>query len=492
MLDRRFGLARGFDLYDDRMPAEQIGEYGYPERDARQVTDAALGWISKKAAGRPYFLWVHYYDPHAPYRPPPDFQARSEEGLYSGEIAYMDREIGRLLARLPGDPGRRIVAAVGDHGESRGEHGERAHGLFLYRAVLEVPMIVAGTGVPEGRVVSGVVATRNLASTLLRLAGDEVGARRLGLPLPGLAGNKSNSGSEAVYSETWMPAGAFGWSPLRSFTEPRLKLVAAPRPELYDVVADPGETQNLIGEQGGRREAARLKRLLDSYERRMSQHKAAVPAPDAALSASLRGLGYLSGAHASNFDPKDGLPLLQEFASAQELLDAGKPTEAAASLSRLVQKNPRNIPFLTQLARAQFQSGDRETAAATYRRAVAVNPALDFLHLNLADACREMGQEDEARKEYETALKLNPSMAAAWLRLAGMAEKREGAAAGRRLLRNAVESGAESASVLTRLAELELAAGEIEAARRDAREALRIAPAWAPARRLIERLGPPR
>ena len=134
VLDRRFGLARGFGLYDDFLVAERTGEQGYPERDAAAVTAAALGWAQLRQPGRSFFLWVHYYDPHAPYEPPGNWAGASAARRYAGEIAYVDREIGRLLAGLP-DAGRRIVAAVGDHGEMLGEHGEKV--ALLFECLLE-------------------------------------------------------------------------------------------------------------------------------------------------------------------------------------------------------------------------------------------------------------------------------------------------------------------------------------------------------------------
>ena len=211
VLDRRFGLDRGFDVYGDRMTAELIGQYGYPERDAGAVTGAALAWTSQLPAGKPYFLWVHYYDPHAPYQPP-GMRTGSEHDRYAAEIAYVDREIGRLLANLPA--GERLVAAVGDHGEMLGEHGESGHGIFLYRAALEVPMILAGPGIPAGTVVEETVATRRLAPTLLRLLGDKAA-----LPGPGLPGLGTKSSRQPVYSEARMPASAYGWAALQAVTD---------------------------------------------------------------------------------------------------------------------------------------------------------------------------------------------------------------------------------------------------------------------------------
>jgi choline-sulfatase len=487
VLDRRFGLGRGFGVYDDHLPAEQIGEYGYPERDAGQVTNAALAWLRTLDPRRPFFLWVHYYDPHSPYAPPAEWWSASEEGRYAGEIAYMDSQIGRLLRELPAASTQRLlVAAVGDHGEALGEHGERTHGLFLYRGSLEVPLILAGPGVPAGRVVDGVVPTRRLAPTLLRLLGGAGDADAIGQGLGGLGqAVPAAAGSASVFSETRMPATAYRWSALESISEDRWRLIVAPRPELYDVLTDPREAHNLYGERPA--EAERLRRALAAYKQSWRLRRAPSPAADAALGVSLRALGYLSGAGAGagakggGIDPKDGIVLLGRFEHARGLLDLGRFAEGERELGELAQRSPDNVAFLTQLARAQLARGRGEAALATYRQALALNPTLDFLHLNLADAFRTLRRQGEAREEYEAALRLDPRCAAAWLQLANLAAGEGRADAARALLRRATDAGTDSAVVFTRLAELEIAAGLPAAAAGDLERATRIAPGWAPA-----------
>ncbi|MGH9464821.1 MAG: sulfatase, partial [Thermoanaerobaculia bacterium] len=250
VLDRRFGLDRGFATYDDRMVAESVGQYGYPERDARAVTDAALAWLAGRegdpgAAERPWFLWVHYYDPHAPYRPPAAASLATEAERYAGEISWVDEQLERLLAALPAAGAATLVAVVGDHGESLGEHGETGHGIFLHQPSLRVPLLIAGPGVAPGTVVSETVATSRLAATLLGLLGSGAAAAPFGPPLPGIGLDASQAGDAAVYSETLLPATAYGWSALKAITDGEWRLVVAPRPQLYDLGADPGELVNL-------------------------------------------------------------------------------------------------------------------------------------------------------------------------------------------------------------------------------------------------------
>jgi arylsulfatase A-like enzyme/Flp pilus assembly protein TadD len=476
VLDRRFGLDRGFQVYDDKAPAEQIGEYGYPERNARQMTDAALEWLAKRPAGKPFFLWVHYYDPHAPYSPP-GVDPRAPAGqLYAGEVTYMDREIGRLLGGLPGGAERCLIAAVGDHGESLGEHGERTHGVFVYHSTLHVPLIVAGPGVPRGKAVAEAAPALRLASTLLRLAG---AAGPFGEPLPGLGGTGGKPGG-TIYAESRFPLTAYGWSPLEAVFDGRWKLIVAPRPELYDLGSDPGETRNLLNDR--REDARRLKGALQAAQRSFKPRKAEAADPE--LARSLQSLGYASGSGSSGkgtIDPKDGIPLLAEFMAAKETMQRGDPRSAVAKLAGLVRRSPGNIPFLTNLGAAQLAAGDGEAAIATYRRAAGENPKLDFLHKNLADAYARLGRTEEARKEYELTLELNPRFAAAWWGLADLAQKAGRPAEVRRILTEAVQAGTESVSILVRLAEVEAKAGDGAASERHFRQAVDLAPAWAPA-----------
>ncbi len=476
VLDRRFGLDRGFDVYGDRMAAERVGQYGYPERDATAVTSAALAWAAGLPAGKPYFLWLHYYDPHAPYQPPGSRRYGSDREAYAGEIAHVDRQIGRLLAGLPA--GSRLVATVSDHGEMLGEHGESGHGIFLYRAALEVPLIVAGPGVPAGRVVEQTVATRRLAATLLHLldAGDSA---LPGPVLPGLAPETSEEmPALAVYSEATMPASAYGWAPLTALTDGRWRLIVAPRPELYDVAADPAETHNLITEQRG--EARRLRRALEALEAGFTRRRADEPPADPRLDAQLRSLGYLQAASGveGTLDPKDGIRLLAELDEASRLMAAGDAAGAVALLEGLVAKNPGNVPFRSRLAAAQLAAGRNDAAVASYRAAIELNPRLDFLHRNLAEAYLRLGRVDEARQEYRLTLELNPRFAGAWLALAELAARGGNAPEERRLLLEAVAAGTASAGISSRLGQLEIAAGRPAAAEEHLRQATELAPEW--------------
>jgi len=472
VLDRRFGLARGFATYDDRMAAEQIGEYGYPERDADAVTDAALGWLASRPRAQPFFLWVHYYDPHAPYAA----AGADDAARYAGEVAAVDRQVARLLKALPAGAGAPVVAAVADHGESLGEHGERGHGLFLYGPVVHVPLILAGPGVPAGRVVDGPVASRRLAPTLAHFAG-AAGA----LPGDVLPGLGPSTAPGPVYSETWLPATAYGWSPLRAWSDARWRYVDAPRPELYDLATDPREARDRARSDPA--EATRLRRELTARTDAMKP-RAAGRAPDPGAGEAIRSLGYLSGAsgrRAGTIDPKDGLTMLAELTDARRLLEAGRAAEALPLLRGLCERSPGNVPFLGQLARAQTDTGDLAGAVRTLREARDLNPQSDFGHVNLAEGLRRQGQADAARRSYEEAIALNPRSATAWLALAEMAHDAGRAAEEEDRLRRGIEAGTQSAAMLTRLGQIEMASGRLASAGDRLRDATKLLPGFAPA-----------
>lgn len=463
ILDRRFGLARGFQHYDDRVPGEVPGRSAL-ERDARQMTDAALAWLGRRPAGKPVFLWVHYYDPHEPYFPAAVKPGAGLAQRYAGEVTAMDREIGRLLAALPGGAERWLIAAVGDHGESLGEHGENTHGIFVYHATQHVPLILAGPGVPRGRSIREAAATLRLASTLLRLADAGRAAAPFGAPLPGLPGLPSGPPSP-VYLASRYPLTAYGWSPLEGVYDGRFKLIVAPRPELYDLAADPGETRNLLeGPPGQRGPARRLKQALAAARKAFETHP--VETADPELANALRSLGYLSGSGGSGtrgkgtLDPKDGVLLLPEWEAARGLMLRGKGQSAVARLTELVRRSPGNVKLLLDLATAQLDSGDGDAAIATFRRAVEENPRRDESHRELANAYARLGRREAAQKEFELTLMLNPRSVAAWQGLATLAEQAGDLAEVRAVLTRAVAAGAESPMILKRLAELKAKAGD--------------------------------
>jgi choline-sulfatase len=452
VLDHRFGLDHGFATYDDAMLAERIGEYGYPERDARAVTDTAVEWLGDRKTNAPFFLWVHYYDPHAPYIPPAGFGGATERAAYLGEVTFVDEQIGRLIRALPRDLAKTIVMVVGDHGEALGDHGEQTHGIFLYRAVLEVPLIVVASSLPAGQAVDEAVALRQVAPTVLRMVDlrDNVIARKDPLPLP----NRESGSRRPIYAEATMPESAYGWAPLQAVVMGGLKYIAAPRPELYDLEADPAESRNLVATHPG--DTQRLAALLEELASGWAE-TAPAPAPeiDGEIRAALRSLGYVGEdgvGESDSIDPKDGMELLAELEVATQLLRAGEIEAAVRRLAVLVGRNPANAPLQTRYGEALLATGEDERAIKAYRAAVDLRPSSEFARKNLGDALLELGRTNEARSAYLEALGINPRWAPVWLRLADLESDEDRLA----VLRRAVGAGAESITVLLRLAEIEL------------------------------------
>src|SRR6185295_9907135 len=259
-LDRRFGFDRGFETYDDHLPkGNDRRRTPYVERFADATTDAVLRWLAtaspqNAAQPAPWFLWVHYYDPHAPYEPPvTDLADRYRRSPYDGEIAFVDRQLGRLLQTLDarGETSRTIVLVTADHGESLGEHGEGTHGIFLYDATLRVPWIMAGPQIVAGRVSRTIARSIDVLPTLLDYAGlpqrSDVDGRSLRHAADGEEMSDAPAYAESLYSELEL-----GWAPLHAWRTAGFKFIKAPHPELYDLQSDPSEKANRAGEQGAR------------------------------------------------------------------------------------------------------------------------------------------------------------------------------------------------------------------------------------------------
>ena len=285
VLDRRFGLADGFDTYDDRV-RRQPGEGARleAERPGGEVVDAAVAWLNQTTSR--FFLWVHLYDPHAPYEPPAGYPEKAGGNAYDGEVAYADAQVARLveLLRARGVLASTVIVVTGDHGEGLGDHGEHAHGMLAYDSTLKVPLVVSGAAVPT-RVVTAPVSLADLAPTLSRVAGLTTAGPSADLLAPTLA-------ERDVYAETLYPRAA-GWHALSVLAGERWKLIQSSETELYDLSSDPGEQRNVAAAHAG---------VVQGMTARLTALQAVSPAPTAAVTAEaserLRALGYVSGAAA--------------------------------------------------------------------------------------------------------------------------------------------------------------------------------------------------
>ena len=443
VLDRRFGLARGFARYDDAIERRQEGASVLEsERRGEAVVAAAEEWLGEK--GGPFFAWVHLYDPHAPYDPPPPYREKHAGALYDGEVAYTDACVGRLLdaARRRAGAGL-VVAVLADHGESLGEHGERTHGFFVYQSTLRIPLIVAGPGVPAGTRVPGIARTADVTPTLLRLLGMEPPPAIDGVDL--LAPGRPRES----YAETYYPR-SLGWSPLHSYRVGSLKLIDAPRPELFDLSTDPHEQRDRAGA-----DPAQVARLREALARaRQGETSGARAASDPEVAERLRALGYVTAGAApaapenTLADPKDRIERWQRFEEGTWAEGRGDLASALAHFRQLVRDEPGNATFRRSLAAALRKSGKAREAAAALgpletlapddplawheaavslaeagkldeairaeRRAVVLGPALPEPHNHLGILLARAGQVPASLEAFMVATRLDPNNARAW------------------------------------------------------------------------------
>ena len=316
---RTSGLDQGFDLYDDPFGAGEgaTTRHSAQERTADKVTDAALAWLDK-ARARPFFAWVHFFDPHAPYEAPLPFGKRFAKSPYDGEVAYADSQLGRLVEWLDrsGIRGQTLVLVTSDHGESLGEHGEDEHMIFVYDATLRVPMLASWPGrIPSGVRIKGQFRSIDIVPTALELLGfppaPTSGASRSAALLTGARIPDNESYAESLYGSIH-----HGWAPLYSLRGEGFKFIEAPRPELYHLVNDPGEATNLVETRSA--VASGMRTHLSVH--RKGEGAAGPPeAPvDAALAERLAALGYVGGGpfsgKPSGADPKDEIAGYQAYA----------------------------------------------------------------------------------------------------------------------------------------------------------------------------------
>jgi arylsulfatase A-like enzyme/Flp pilus assembly protein TadD len=446
VLDDRYGLGRGFDVYDDRLSGRGQTGFVYAERRADAVVQAAGDWILAPGSS-PWLAWVHLFDPHAPYDAPPA-QPPVRSG-YDGEVAYTDAMLGRLLDRL-GQAGlldRTVIAVTADHGESLGDHGERTHGLFAYDATLAVPLIVAGPGVRAG-LIEAPVAHVDVLPTLAGLAGVAVPPA-----LDGQSLTEAVAADRPLYFEALDANLTRGWAPLTGVVVNRWKYIHLPERELYDRVADPGETTNLAAAETERVDT--LERERRRWSERAGKAAQAV-AGDGAAERRLRALGYVGGAAARpavagpsppTDDPKRLVALNERFNAALEAFQAGRPDASLEMLDGVLATRPDFVTARTsaatvllaagkarqavallqaapgagddreiqaKLGAARRDAGDLRGAAAALERARALGDTDPERANDLGVVYARLGRTDDARREFQRLLSIDPHSAMTW------------------------------------------------------------------------------
>jgi choline-sulfatase len=405
VLDRRFGLDQGFDVYDDDLPAENPKNPVYfGERPAEEVVARALAFIRAHEQER-FFVWVHVYDPHAPHNAPALWADRYPGRPYEAEVAETDAALGPLFDAVNDD--ETAIVVIGDHGEGLGDHGESTHTLFVYDSTMHVPLIVKAPGVKSGTRVERQVRSVDVAPTLLELAGLSSketidGVSLLGRMAPG------KEGELTAYGETFGTLYQFNWSELRCLRGDGFKFIEAPRPELYDLRADPGETTNLWSDAPPD-VGKRLRRELDRMAKAETERQASAKPMDEDAKRRLESLGYVtSSARASARknralpDPKDRV---ESFERMQALLAPDVSLEDQVAGDRAILKiEPENILAQKRLAGALAQQGRLDDAVVEFQKLLRIAEFDSKDWENLVSALLLLNRTEEALALTEQAL----------------------------------------------------------------------------------------
>ncbi|HSF16319.1 MAG TPA: sulfatase-like hydrolase/transferase [Vicinamibacteria bacterium] len=453
VLDRLFGLEQGFDVYDDEFPNENTNApMQFAERRAEEVVARALDFIEAHERD-PLFVWVHVYDPHLPHNAPSAYAERYPGRAYDAEVAYTDASLGPLFDAMDD---RAAIIVIGDHGEGLGDHGESTHTLFVYDSTMKVPFILKAPGVPAGARVESQVRSIDVAPTILELAGISPRGKLDGVSLldrlgPGTAEDLS------AYGETFGTLYQFNWSELRFLRRDGFKFIEAPRPELYDLGADPEEANNLWTEnppEVGRR----LRRELDGIAK--SESRASATPVDEETKRQLESLGYV--ASAPQRQPGGGLPdpkdRVEIFDRIQELLAPGVSAERQIQgLREILALEPGNILAQKRIAGvlahegrleeavleleklyriAEFETKDwenlisallllnrTEQALALTGQALTEFPRYRELQVLRGEALEQSGRLEDARGAYTKAIELRPEGTEDYWRRGAVAHK---------------------------------------------------------------------
>lgn len=423
ILDGQFGLAQGFDTYDDTMPAVSAGAVG-GQRRGDATSRRAAEWLSRHAEDDSFFLFLHYYDPHTKYDPPAPFAAQWADDLYAGEIAFVDRCVGEVIDHLKSLDlyDRTLIVVTSDHGEMLGEHGEATHGYFIYESAIKVPLIIKLPGrTPSRAAVESPVGLVDVTPTIGDFAGlpgqPVVSGRSLRAAMDGLAEPREE---RYLYCESVTPE-TFDANPLFGLAGARWKYIETTRSELYDIVADPGETANRIDAESG--PARRLAdRLHDVQARAYAVGAESHAASDSERRAQLESLGYVSSGNRADTmtidpnrdDPKDIVAFQQDVQRAMKLLPAGRVEETIDILTRLVAQRPQAYMSRRLLIRSLDMMGRYAESLPHYDVLLEQDPDDADLLGQRARARMQTGDLAGARADCDRALAAQPERAEVW------------------------------------------------------------------------------
>jgi arylsulfatase A-like enzyme/Tfp pilus assembly protein PilF len=423
VLDSRFGLNQGFDFYYDHFDFNRLQESNLDEmeRPGNVVADLALDWLNKNYQKK-FFLWMHLYDPHYPYRAPAPYGDEYKERPYDGEIAFADAQVGRLIRFLKDKTlyENTLIVLSGDHGESLGEHGEKTHGFFIYNATLHVPVIFHLPGKNLVKTVPELVSLADLMPTMLHILKVDAPSQLQGHSLIPLLARKEDE-SRSLYAETFLPRLHFNWSELRSVETENYHFIDAPKPELYDLTKDPGETRNLYpGKKAVAEEMrARLATLIRQYS--AGQELAEKTGLDPALMERLKSLGYAGFSGGGNptlskndlADPKDRIQVYELISDAISESQHGEYDKSTEKLNAALKTDPDSVAVHYLLGLNYYRMREFPKAVEQFQRVLQLAPDYSLAAFQLGLAYGRAGDFDQAIPALKHALELDSTNFAA-------------------------------------------------------------------------------
>ena len=419
VLDSRFGLNQGFDTYFDHF------EFGHSEevhldtieRRGDRVVDEALNWLKLNPKG-PFFLWVHLYDPHAPYNPPEPYASRYRAYPYDGEIAFADAQVGRLVAFLRQQGQNSLMVLASDHGESLGEHGEKTHGFFIYNSTLHVPLIIKAPGAVP-RVVQDEVSLVDVLPTILQALKTPIPSSVQGRSLLSLVLGRPAENTSNLYAESYPPLLHFGWNLLRGLQWRGLKYIETTRPELYDTRTDPKELNNLASTRQAlaREMSDRLHGLVRRLTPAASASAAETQLTDPALLESLRSLGYVavSAGNITNAsentlpDPKDRIQVYELVSAAMTDSQQDRYEESVRKLHEAERTEPNSLTVHFLMGRDYLRLNDFRRAAKYFQFVLKLDPKYAAAAYYLGLSQLQTGDLGGAEDSFRRALELDPT-----------------------------------------------------------------------------------
>jgi len=487
VLDSRFGLNQGFDTYFDHFEFSRLDEahLDQMERPGDQVMDEALNWL-KLDPRRPFFLWVHLYDPHDPYKPPEPYGSRYRSHPYDGEIAFDDAQVGRLFAFLKENNlyDRSLIVLASDHGEGLGEHGERTHGFFIYDSTLHVPLLMKVPGAAP-RVVEDEVSLVDVMPTVLQAVSIPAPATVQGRSLLALVLGRPVGGSSNLYAESFLPLLHFRWNQLRSLRSRGMKYVDAPRPEIYDTRTDPKELKNLystrhsLGHEMHDRLFALIRRFTPS-----SGGGADKELTDPALLERLRSLGYVA-VSAGTFaeasgkplpDPKDRIQVYELVSQAMADGQHGRFEESLRKLREAEKTEADSLSIRYLMALDYYRMKDFPRAIEQFRSALQLNPKFSLAAYYLGVAQLEVGDLTGAQTSFANVLEMDPTNFSAAYNLGAIYTRQKRVDEAIQSFQRAVKIFPDYADAHEALGELYLYLKRPDDARKELEQAVAVAP----------------